>query len=93
MSTLSSTAHRRGAALLAASRPNVRIPLLAPRTLAVPVFATAATTEVEAGRLRLNNLAPQPGSRRPNKRKGRGHAAGQVRVFSGGITRLVLLVI
>lgn len=78
MSALSSTAHRRGAALLAASRPILRTPLLVPRTRAVPVFATAAAADVEAGRLRLNNLAPQPGSRRPNKRKGRGHAAGQV---------------
>ena len=29
-------------------------------------------------RLRLNNLSPQPGARRPNKRKGRGYGAGQV---------------
>ena len=28
-------------------------------------------------RFRLNNLAPQPGSRRPEKRKGRGYGAGQ----------------
>ncbi|GLJ06781.1 hypothetical protein SUGI_0048000 [Cryptomeria japonica] len=28
-------------------------------------------------RFRLNNLKPQPGSRRKNKRKGRGHSAGQ----------------
>lgn len=34
-------------------------------------------------RLRLNNLSPQPGSRRPNKRKGRGYGAGQVRVVAG----------
>ncbi len=31
-----------------------------------------------AERLRLNNLSPQPGARRPNKRKGRGYGAGQV---------------
>ena len=31
-------------------------------------------------RLRLNNLSPQPGARRPNKRKGRGYGAGQVGV-------------
>ncbi|EIE23535.1 ribosomal protein L15 [Coccomyxa subellipsoidea C-169] len=30
-----------------------------------------------AERLRLNNLSPQPGARRPNKRKGRGYGAGQ----------------
>ncbi|CAL8472121.1 g11663 [Coccomyxa elongata] len=28
-------------------------------------------------RLRLDNLSPQPGARRPNKRKGRGYGAGQ----------------
>lgn len=31
----------------------------------------------EGERLRLNNLAPQPGSKKKKKRKGRGHAAGQ----------------
>jgi len=29
-------------------------------------------------RLRLNNLSPQPGARRPDKRKGRGYGGGQV---------------
>lgn len=38
------------------------------------------TVVVRAGgeRLRLGNLAPEPGSRRDEKRKGRGYAAGQV---------------
>lgn len=37
-------------------------------------YAAAATEE----RLRLNNLSPQEGSRRKEKRKGRGYGAGQV---------------
>ena len=36
-------------------------------------------TAEPAERFRLNNLSPQPGARRPNKRKGRGYGAGQVR--------------
>lgn len=32
---------------------------------------------VASTRLRLDNLGPQPGSRKKAKRKGRGHAAGQ----------------
>lgn len=32
---------------------------------------------VASPRLRLDNLGPQPGSRKKAKRKGRGHAAGQ----------------
>ena len=46
--------------------------------LAVRAAVAEADVEVEE-RLRLHNLAPQPGSRRPNKRKGRGYGAGQVR--------------
>ena len=34
-------------------------------------------------RLRLDNLSPQPGARRPNKRKGRGYGAGQVHYYQG----------
>lgn len=43
------------------------------------VRAQSVEVEVEAGpeRFRLNNLSPQPGSRKRNKRKGRGIAAGQ----------------
>lgn len=46
------------------------------------VFAKAQNAEVvretpDAERFRLFNLSPQPGSRRKNKRKGRGIAAGQ----------------
>ena len=33
---------------------------------------------VDAPRLRLNNLGPEPGSRRQELRKGRGYGAGQV---------------
>ena len=46
--------------------------------LAVRAAVAEAGVETEE-RLRLHNLAPQPGSRRPNKRKGRGYGAGQVR--------------
>lgn len=41
-------------------------------------FSRAPTVQVNAERLRLNNLAPAPGSRRREARKGRGYAAGQV---------------
>ncbi|CAN1219517.1 50S ribosomal protein L15, chloroplastic [Linum perenne] len=50
------------------------------RTLLVVNRASSkaeAATPVEGERLRLNNLAPQPGSRKRQKRKGRGIAAGQ----------------
>lgn len=33
-------------------------------------------------RLRLNNLSPQPGARKGDKRKGRGYGAGQVSMES-----------
>eukprot|EP00884_Botryococcus_braunii_P018075 jgi/Botrbrau1/4951/Bobra.0122s0029.2 len=75
--SLSSTAHRRGTAVAPAQRTHTQPVRVATRLPAVPVIAAAAATEAEAERLRLHNLAPQPGSRRPNKRKGRGHAAGQ----------------
>lgn len=46
--------------------------------------SSASTTEVPSSsgsvsgtRFRLDNLGPQPGSRKKAKRKGRGHAAGQ----------------
>ncbi|XP_043716625.1 50S ribosomal protein L15, chloroplastic [Telopea speciosissima] len=40
--------------------------------------SSAAATEVASDvRFRLDNLGPQPGSRKKDKRKGRGHAAGQ----------------
>lgn len=52
--------------------------------LLVQAAAAAETTE----RLRLNNLAPQPGSRRKNLRKGRGYAAGQVCDSVIGIARV-----
>lgn len=40
-------------------------------------YSWHARCVLPADRFRLNNLAPQPGARRKNKRKGRGHAAGQ----------------
>ncbi|KAK9824337.1 hypothetical protein WJX72_009534 [[Myrmecia] bisecta] len=45
------------------------------RRASLSIQASAATAEGE--RLRLHNLAPQPGSRRKEKRKGRGYGAGQ----------------
>lgn len=45
------------------------------RVAATVVTATAAALEDE--RLRLNNLSPQPGSKRAKTRKGRGYGAGQ----------------
>ncbi|XP_038984907.1 50S ribosomal protein L15, chloroplastic [Phoenix dactylifera] len=41
------------------------------------VICRAAAALPTSERFRLNNLAPQPGSRKKNKRKGRGIAAGQ----------------
>ncbi|KAK1278467.1 hypothetical protein QJS04_geneDACA020848 [Acorus gramineus] len=38
---------------------------------------SAAPVVVEMTRFRLDNLGPQPGSKKNRKRKGRGHAAGQ----------------
>lgn len=50
-------------------------------------FSSAAATE-ESERLRLNNLSPQPGSKKNKNRKGRGYGAGQVRCSSAGHTPL-----
>jgi hypothetical protein len=51
----------------------------------------ALVVAVSAGeRLRLHNLSPEPGSRRDEKRKGRGTAAGQVRFAPQG-PRLAML--
>ena len=47
----------------------------AARPLAAPVQASAGE---DAERFRLNNLSPQPGSKKARKRKGRGYGAGQV---------------
>lgn len=50
------------------------------RSLAVRPFQAsrvAVVVRAETERLRLNNLKPEPGSRRKEMRKGRGHAAGQ----------------
>ncbi|CAL9779628.1 unnamed protein product [Musa acuminata subsp. burmannicoides] len=52
-----------------------------PQRAMVVCSAATGTADPEAsapmGRFRLNNLGPQPGSKRKNKRKGRGIAAGQ----------------
>ncbi|GLI65988.1 hypothetical protein VaNZ11_009680 [Volvox africanus] len=56
-------------ALRSSVRPFTPASLRAPRALVVSVSASE--------RLRLNNLSPEPGSRRDEKRKGRGHASGQ----------------
>ncbi|KAG5532423.1 hypothetical protein RHGRI_026904 [Rhododendron griersonianum] len=47
------------------------------RPLLVLSRAVAPTRVITTERLRLDNLGPQPGSRKNRKRKGRGHAAGQ----------------
>ncbi|MQL86743.1 hypothetical protein Taro_019288 [Colocasia esculenta] len=49
------------------------VPFRASAAISAPV----ASSSSPAGRFRLNNLAPQPGSRKKGKRKGRGYAAGQ----------------
>ncbi|GLC33995.1 50S ribosomal protein L15 [Pleodorina starrii] len=56
-------------ALRSSVRPFTPASVRAPRALVVSVSASE--------RLRLHNLSPEPGSRRDEKRKGRGHAAGQ----------------
>ncbi|XP_010926129.1 large ribosomal subunit protein uL15c isoform X1 [Elaeis guineensis] len=43
----------------------------------MPAVVCLAAALAPTERFRLNNLAPQPGSRKRNKRKGRGIAAGQ----------------
>ncbi|GAB2280062.1 60S ribosomal protein L15 [Dionaea muscipula] len=40
---------------------------------------------ISTARFRLDNLGPQPGSRRRAKRKGRGHAAGQGKTCGFGM--------
>ena len=64
-------------------------PVQSPRVAFSIVAGGTAKTAVpkqgkplEGERLRLSNLAPQPGSRRKDKRKGRGYGAGQARSFS-----------
>ncbi|XP_072972563.1 large ribosomal subunit protein uL15c [Typha angustifolia] len=63
------------------SAPNSRLVRKLPslRSLVLCRASTAAesTAASAAERFRLNNLAPQPGSRKKGKRKGRGIAAGQ----------------
>lgn len=58
-------------------------PRPASRAAGVLVITAAKSAEslqdrIPTERLRLNNLSPQPGARRPDKRKGRGYGAGQV---------------
>ncbi|XP_010916169.1 large ribosomal subunit protein uL15c [Elaeis guineensis] len=60
------------------SRREAERPSFSPSTPIVICRAAAAAVAPPTGeRFRLNNLAPQPGSRKRNKRKGRGIAAGQ----------------
>ncbi|PNG99693.1 50S ribosomal protein L15, chloroplastic, partial [Tetrabaena socialis] len=63
---------------------------LAPSVRCAPVrpfrAVVVASAAAESDRLRLHNLAPEPGSRRDQKRKGRGYAAGQ-KARSGSGTR------
>ncbi|XP_020590462.1 50S ribosomal protein L15, chloroplastic [Phalaenopsis equestris] len=47
------------------------------RCQAASVAVLETTSSTSPARFRLNNLGPQPGSRKRNKRKGRGIAAGQ----------------
>lgn len=73
----------RGARTLVANRRVLfarRNPVLrAPATVTVQVLASDSETLSPYGeRFRLNNLSPQEGCRKRKKRKGRGHAAGQV---------------
>lgn len=61
--------------------PSTRANLKRKAAYVAPVAAAAAstTTVTESNeRFRLNNLSPQKGARRQEKRKGRGYGAGQV---------------
>ncbi|XP_073301406.1 large ribosomal subunit protein uL15c-like [Primulina huaijiensis] len=60
---------------LSHSKPKQRQPLVVLNLAASGVQATELGGQNV--RFRLNNLGPQPGSRKKSKRKGRGHAAGQ----------------
>lgn len=51
------------------------------RPTVAAVRAAAAASETEE-RYRLNNLSPEPGSRKKKTRKGRGYGAGQVRIIA-----------
>ena len=62
--------------------PSAQLSLKRKATFAAPIVAAAATAAESTDRFRLNNLSPQKGSRRPEKRKGRGYGAGQVSVLS-----------
>lgn len=55
--------------------PKLRQPLLVLNAAASAVQESSGS--VQNARFRLDNLGPQPGSRKKAKRKGRGHAAGQ----------------
>lgn len=55
-----------------------RAAVVAPFGTARPRAAVVVCAQAQTERLRLNNLSPPKGSRRDEKRKGRGYAAGQV---------------
>ncbi|CAA6664835.1 unnamed protein product [Spirodela intermedia] len=48
-----------------------------PFRVSAAASSPAASSSSSTGRFRLDNLGPQPGSRKKGKRKGRGYAAGQ----------------
>ncbi|CAI5970781.1 unnamed protein product [Closterium sp. NIES-64] len=85
MSSLSLAASRSQNALSSSASVSFRgAAISAPRRVAATATPSAVAVRAQASadaatqeRFRLNNLAPQPGSRRQEKRKGRGHAAGQ----------------
>lgn len=80
VSRVSSSTFMRGASVIS-SRPVAPL-RMAMRSLSITA-AAAPTTE----RLRLNNLSPQDGARRKNKRKGRGYGAGQVQLPTSSMLR------
>lgn len=55
------------------------VPRSAATRCSVQRLVTYAAAAPTAERLRLNNLSPQEGSRKKEKRKGRGYGSGQVR--------------
>lgn len=56
-------------------------PKAAAATAPAPAIAVTESSD-KSERFRLNNLSPQKGARRQEKRKGRGYGAGQVGVHT-----------
>jgi hypothetical protein len=61
------------------------VPRSAATRCSVQRLVTYAAAAPTAERLRLNNLSPQEGSRKKEKRKGRGYGSGQVRCWQDAI--------